>query len=251
MNKFALQLKKYMMYKFIIGIIFLSVAIQSHSQSFVSALDNDDFVLLFGNECIVTLNSGEELVGKLGSMTSVNGYIGKVTLKDDNKVKTKLKPEDISRIKVKAGKMMKFSMAASSTGSIKQITKTDFSEIQEREYVIFETALRNNKRAEPRLMQLLNPGFDSVIKVYTDPNAKETKGVGIGGIKLTGGEDKSYMFVINEEQSVKVKKGSYKRNFEELYADCQIMLDTFAGEKTKWADAAGHVFAYDQTCGQK
>ena len=234
----------------ILGIL-LILGLQVNAQSFISALDADDYAQLFGNECILTLTSGEELTGFLGSMVGINGYISKITIRDENKVKTKLKPEDISVMKVRAGKMLKFSMAASSTGSISQIVKTDFKEIQEREFIIFETALRHNKKAKPRLMQLLNPGFDSVIKVYTDPNAKETKGIGVGGIKLTGGEDKSYMFVVNEAQSVKVKKGSYRRNFEELYSDCPVMLETFSGDRVKWDDAAGHVFVYDQLCGKK
>ncbi len=41
-------------------------------------------------------------------------------------------------------------------------------------------------------MQLVNPRFSKVISVYSDPFAKETSSIGIGGLKLAGGIAKSY-----------------------------------------------------------
>ena len=52
----------------------------------------------------------------------------------------------------------------------------------------YETPRRANTRGTPRLMQLLNPGFDSVLKAYVDPNAKKTIGLPLGGVRLAGGE---------------------------------------------------------------
>ena len=96
-------------------------------------------------------------------------------------------------------------------------------------------------------MQLLNPGFDSKIKVFAEPS-KKTGGLNVGGLQLTGGEARAYLFVKGTEKSFEVKKGSYSKNFEELYSDCPQMLSTFQGEKIKWNDVALHVFAYDQAC---
>ncbi len=45
-----------------------------------------------------------------------------------------------------------------------------------------------------------------------------------------------------------MKKGKYRNNFDELYADCPDMLTAFEGDKAKFKDMAGHVFVYDQLC---
>ncbi|MCY7356918.1 MAG: hypothetical protein LH609_05510 [Rudanella sp.] len=53
----------------------------------------------------------------------------------------------------------------------------------------------NEKLDEPKrevLVQLVNPGFESRIRVYDDPFATETMGVGFVGVQLTGGMDKSF-----------------------------------------------------------
>jgi hypothetical protein len=232
-------------------ILFMLVTITSTAlaQGFITPLEADDLpIVTNGKECIVKLASGEEVTGKFLGGTMINGYLSNFNIRLENGEKAKFKPEDVARLSIKASKLAKLAMIAESTSSIKEMTNTNFDEIVNREYIVFETAMRHNKASKVRLMQLLNPGFDSQIKVFADPNAKETKGVGVGGIKLTGGVDKSYLFVQNDEKAVLVKKGSYKKNFDELYAQCPAMLQAFDGEKIKWADVAGHVFAYDQVC---
>lgn len=232
----------------IILVLSLFISLSCVSQGFVTEVESDELSVLFGNPCVATLATGEEVTGKLSGGSGVNGYLSTVIIKKDDGTKVKLKPEDISRLSIKASKLAKLAMIAESTSSIKELTNTNFDEIVNREYIIFETAMRSNKAGKLRLMQLLNPGFDSQIKVFADPNAKETKGIGVGGIKLTGGVDKSYLFVQNDEKAVLVKKGKYKNSFDELYEKCPKMLEVFAGEKVKWNDVAGHVFVYDQVC---
>ena len=81
------------------------------------------------------------------------------------------------------------------------------------------------------MMQLLNPGFYSVIKIYNDPKAKETKGLG----GLTGGEKKSYLAVINGGKAMKIEKGKYK--YKKSSADIPVSIkisksiSTFIGSK--------------------
>jgi hypothetical protein len=217
-------------------------------QGFITEIEQNDLSTLFGNPCVVALATGEQIEGKLSGASIVNGYLNNITVKLENGEKSKFKPEDVARLSVKASKLAKLAMIVESTSSIKELTSTNFDEIVNREYIIFETAMRHNKASKLRLMQLLNPGFDSQIKVFADPNAKETRGIGVQGIKLTGGVDKSYLFVQNDQKAVLVKKGSYRKNFDELYGNCPKMLQVFAGEKIKWNDVAGHVFAYDQVC---
>jgi hypothetical protein len=232
-----------------IMLLYLVLPIWCFSQGFVTELDDDGLATMFGNPCIVQMANGEEITGKLSSGSGSNGYISAITIKLDNGEKVKLKPEDISRLSIKASKLAKLTMIAESISSIKEMTNTNFDDIINREYIIFETAMRHNKNEKLRLMQLLNPGFDTHIKVFADPNPnRKTSGIGIAGVKLTGDTEKSYLFVQNNEKAVLVKKGNYKKDFDDLYKNCPKMLTAFAGEKLKWADVAGHVFAYEQIC---
>lgn len=141
-------------------------------------------------------------------------------------------------------------MIAESTESIKKIIKTDFKEIIEREYIIYEQALLPKKKDKYRLLQLLNPGFDHRIKVFQDPNAKETAGIKIGGAKLVGGEDKSFLVVKDGAKSEKITKGKYKKQFQILFGDCDL-ASVMDNSKMKFKNFAAHVFVYDQICGEK
>ncbi|MBX2957031.1 MAG: hypothetical protein KF846_12790 [Cyclobacteriaceae bacterium] len=228
------------------GMILLSFS--AFSQGFIAALDPDDMSFISNKPCIVKLASGEEIHGKFLGGSMINGYLNNFNIKLENGEKAKFKPEDVARLSVETSRLAKLAMMAESTSSIKELTSTNFDEIVNRNHIVFETAMRHNKKEKLRLMQLLNPGFDSHIKVFADPNAKETTGIGIAGVKLTGGIDKSYLFVQDDQKAVLVKKGNYKKDFSELYAKCPKMLQAFAGEKLKWDDVAGHVFVYAQIC---
>ena len=236
-------------FKMIFCVVALAgISAAAHGQGFIEPLKADDIGLLGNKPCIVTLASGEEIKGEFKSAVLLGGYLDKISITTADGGKAKFQPEDIVSLKVKAGTLAKLSMVVESASSIKEITSVNFNEIVEREWIIFETALKAKKKDKARLMQLLNPGFDKQIKVYADPEAKETRGLALGGVKLTGGEDKSYLLVKDGTKAVKVKKKNYRDNFDELYAACPKMLTVFEGDKIKWADVAGHVFVYNQVC---
>lgn len=218
------------------------------SQSFIASLEKTDLLTLLNKPATVTMADGTEITGKFGGGVLVNGYLDKVTIKNESGEKLKLKPEDMVRLQIKAAGAAKIAMLVSSGSSIREVSKRDFNEIKNREYIIFETAQRSNKAAKFRLMQLLNPGFDNKIKVFADPNAAKTSGIGVGGVKITGGEDKSYLMVTGGDKAVVVRKSTYRKNFEELYQGCPDMVRAFQGEKIKWEDVAGHVFAFNEAC---
>lgn len=235
--------------KKLLMVLLTVLATPALGQGFIASLDDDDFQLLFNRPAIVKLVSGDSLSGKMVGGTIINGYLSTIKFKTDSGETAKFKPEDVERLAIKPGKMAKYAMMSESATSLQEMSKANFDEISNREYIIFETARRSTKKGTPRLMQLLNPGFDGGIKVFADPNAKKTMGLSIGGAKLLGGEDKSFLFVQGGEKAVVVKKGSYKENFAELYEKCPAMLEEFKGEKLKWVDVAGHVWVYDRICG--
>lgn len=229
-------------------LILITIYTTALSQGFIAEIDDDDIGVILKQPTTVILQSGDTLRGELTMASQINGYLKNVTLKMEDGSKRKLQPEEMSSLWVKASTLAKMAMMNESGSSVFRLGKANFDEIVNREYIIFEQALRATKKEKPAMMQLLNPGFDHTIKVFADPNAKETGGLSVGGVAITGGKDKSYLFVKGDSKVVIVKKGSYKKNFDDLYGDCQDMMINFAGEKKKFNDIAGHVFVYDQIC---
>lgn len=226
--------------------VFLSAP--AFSQGFIAAISADDIGVILNNPATVILQSGDTLSGKLSSASLMNNYLKNVTLKLSDGSKRKLDAAEMKTLTVKVSVLAKMAMMNESANSIVRAAKTDFNSIINREYIVFEQALRATKKDKPAMMQLLNPGFDHVIKVYADPNANETNGFQSENIAITGGADRSYLFVKNGEKVVIVKKISYRKNFDELYGDCAEIIAAYEGDKTKFKDIAEHVFVYDQLC---
>ena len=236
-------------FKSIVSILIVSIVnTTGFSQGFIAAIDSEDVGVILNNPTVVVLQNGDTLSGKLTSVSLMNNYLKNVTLKSEDGSKRKLDAAEMKTLQVKTSALAKMAMMNESANSIFRAIKTDFNSIVKREFIFFEQALRATKKDKPAMMQLLNPGFDHVIKVYADPNANETGGWQVNDIPVTGGADRSYLFVKNNQKVVIVRKGSYKRNFDELYADCPDMLTAYEGDKTKFKDLAGHVFVYDQLC---
>jgi hypothetical protein len=131
---------------------------------------------------------------------------------------------------VKVTGLVKFELIAESTETVKKLTKANFEEISNREYIIYQQARLPGKKTKYVLLQLLNPGFDSKIKVFQDPWAAETQGLTFSDAQLTGEEDKSYFFVKTGGQAFKVKKGTYKKEFKAIFA---IAPRSWKGTKAK------------------
>ena len=232
-----------------IGIVIVSLLLTGrvYSQGFVEAVEEEGLASMFGNECVVTLQSGEEINGKLAGGVYMTNGLAKIKVKNESGEMIKLEAEQVIAIKIKTSTLMKLSMISDAGSSVKEFANTDLKGIVEREWVIFETATTPGAKEKKRILQLLNPGFDTMIKVFAEPGAK-TAGLNIGGLQVTGGEDRVYLFVKGGAQAFKVKKGSYRDNFQELYSDCPRMLEYFQGEKIRWDDVALHVYTYDQLC---
>jgi hypothetical protein len=113
------------------------------------------------------------------------------------------------------------------------------------EVAVFERALLP-KKDKYRLLQLVNPGFDHVLKVYEDPNAKEVNGLLSNPFRQ--GDPKSFLIVKGGDKSILVKKDGYKKQFKQIFGECDEMMEAYADKKTKFKNLAEHVFAYDQLC---
>ena len=122
------------------------------------------------------------------------------------------------------------------------------SEIIKKGYAYFEKAkVAIKKDQEMLLMQLLNPGFNSKIKVFHDPFAAETMRAGFGGMTMAGGDDKSYYVQVGDNVAKKLKKKDYDDEYKVLYSSCPTLL-TKVGEKVRWTEFSKNVYEYTFEC---
>ena len=224
-------------------------AVFSFSQSLVEPLENVGLLWFPKNhECVIIDMEGNTIEGVIITGKGVGSSPGSITVRDKEGNKIKLSAEQIKSAKVKASDLIKFTKGVENAGSVQEITNADWKEIIDSEYLYYVRALAPKKKKEKsRIYMVLNPGFDSKIQILHNPWGNESGGLGVGGIKLTGGKEKSYLLVKNGQKSFKVKKGDYKKQFKDIFGDCPLILETFTG-KIKLEDLAGHVFAYDQAC---
>ncbi|MFY0600044.1 MAG: hypothetical protein JXR03_10260 [Cyclobacteriaceae bacterium] len=231
----------------IIPILFiLMTPLLSKAQYFIPEMNSSQIGA--AKEAYAVTNAGDTVRGKIASAMIGLGQLRSFTIKKEDGSKVKFKSPDIKVLAVKPSKLTNIE-SAMSVPNVAKAGEIDFDKVVNREWVYFEQALLPKKKDKFVLMQLLNPGFDSKIKVYLDPNAKETGGIGVGGIKVTGGEDKSYLVVFDGGKSEVYKKSRYKKEaLKQLYKDCSVFKENYGGEKFKWKNFAEHVFVYDQLC---
>ncbi len=132
-----------------------------------------------------------------------------------------------------------------STRSVAKIQRNKVNETS-RDLVLFYNEKLDDPKREA-LLQLVNPGFDSQIRVYDDPFAAETMGVGFGGMQLTGGMDKSF-YVKAKGTIIRLKKKNYDEMFRPLFDSCPAVMTKY-GKNFAWRDFCYHVFMLDQECG--
>ncbi|NME67039.1 hypothetical protein [Flammeovirga aprica] len=222
----------------------------SFAQSFVPALSVNGMVQ--SKETYVIKNDGSKVTGKITAASLTNNILKSVSIKTADGTKLKFKAADIKQLAVRPKEVFKFEQSMTA-GSIKELAGRNFEDVVDQEYVYFEQALLPGKKNKFVLMQLLNPGFDHVVKVYKDPNAKQTGGLGVGGVKLTGGIDKSYLVTdTGSNRAVLIEKKKYKKEGQKvIFTKCtDVFGKYYAGDKFQWKDFAEHVYVYDQLCDQ-
>jgi len=227
------------------GIVFLCSPAPVLAQSFLTPLRQ-----LAGDATLVT-RAGEEVEGsvrmwsgsfKLGELG--RGGIAKLQFKEPSGEKRWFEVADIERLSVKLDLQKSVELLNEHSSSLENFIKaarTDFSELAEREYTIYEPV--EVKTEVYRLHQLMNPGFDSKIKVYYLVTGSFDEHQEIANSEL------SNLTVVKADRSqIKVKEGKYKkRYFEELYGDCEMMMNYPADER-QFKYFAEHVYVYDQVC---
>ncbi|MCB0688741.1 MAG: hypothetical protein KDC53_19515 [Saprospiraceae bacterium] len=195
----------------------------------------------------ITTTEGQTLEGTVDKVKRKKGLLELVIL-DINGKKVALKPAEIDHMYLPPSGLDKFSNAYDEATTMSKWDREDVESDKIKDgYAYFENALVSLKgKSRTMLMQLLNPGFSSRLRVYFDPFAAETMRAGIGPVTVAGGLDKSYYVQRPNEEAYRLKKKEYKKDFETFYQDCPELLQKY--ESPNWPDFAKHIFYYTENC---
>lgn len=197
----------------------------------------------------LTLDNGKEVKGTIKDLDWKKGLIEEVKLKDASDKKVKIKPEQIDFMYLPPSGLAKVSASLEFMGNVDNWQNDDLdNDILQKGYVYMEKSeVRIKKKTRTLMMQLVNPTFSSKIKVYDDPLAKEAMGVGVGGVTVAGGGEKSYFIKKKGEKvAFKVEKKNYKEEFRMIFGDCKEFMQK--NKDPRWSDFQQHVFDYSQAC---
>lgn len=201
-----------------------------------------------GPDLEVELKDGRVLYGQMVGSSALFGSVVKMRLRthDDGK-KHKLRADEIEEIRMPVDDLWRTVMVAQSTDSLEEIWKTDYERIFEVEELTFHS-VRHPRSERVAIRQLINPGFDSRLRVYHLPNSKEGT-LGDGSLNWFGGMSNAFLVVKDDGEVQRVKQREYRKKvFPVLFADCPDLLDRYRGDFRKFKFFAEHVFLYDQLC---
>ena len=194
----------------------------------------------------ITLQDGTEIQGNIKDIDRKKGLIDFIKIKDASGKKHKLKPEDVKFMYLPPSGLDKLSKGLNFLNDASKWNDEKLnSDFLSQGYIYFEQAdVKIKKKDRTLLMQLLNPGFSKTVKIYHDPFAKETAGLGVAGIKVAGGIAKSYYISKNGNQAFKLKKKDYKKEFVPFWNKCKKVINDYP--KQKWSDLTKHVITYTE-----
>lgn len=217
----------------------LVAGVQAQAQQFLPPIETFSSKK---NAYLIT-TKGERVEFILDDLDRKRGLIYDVEGKTLDGKKFDYKAEEIQEMGLPPSNFAKFASATESTNSIARAKRTDVSQVGRELVLFFQEYLDDDKRTV--LVQLLNPTFADKIRVYDDPFAAETAGIGFAGVQMTGGMDKSF-YVKHGGKTFRLKKKNYDEYIAKFYGSCPDMLAKF--KSMPWRDFAAHVFYFDQSC---
>lgn len=194
----------------------------------------------------ITLTDGNVIEGEIKDLDRKKGLIEEIKIKDTNGKKHKLEPSEVKYMYLPPSGLSNLSKKMDFVHNASKWTNDKLNQdFLNNGYVYFETVdVKVKKKTRTLLMQLLNPDFSKIVKVYHDPYAKETASLGIGGVKVAGGIAKSYYLLTdNDKVAYKIEKKEYKDSFSKMWSDCANLAKA---EDKKWSDLTKHVITYTE-----
>jgi hypothetical protein len=193
----------------------------------------------------VTLADGTEIKGTIEDIDRKDGLIKSVKIKDGSDIKHKLKASQVKEMYLVPSGFDKYSKAMDLIGDASKWNDEKLNQdLLNQGYVYFvNTPVKIKKKATPMLMQLLNPSFSKKVKIFDDPFAKRSSSLKVGGVKVAGGNAKSYFIQVGDDQAAyKVEKKSYKKEFVPLWKKCDAVIGNYS--EIAWSDLVQHAIDY-------
>jgi hypothetical protein len=220
-------------------------------QRFVSIIDLNEISNLTGSSCIAKLKTGEKAEGILKGLSVTTGYISGVTIKQEDGKKDRFKTSQLESLQVKSSGFTDMASVPAGTVTRNNMSISTPGNVAEAEYIVFET-VNTGKLSGVLLLQLLNPGFCSRIRVYayeTDSgNTVTIRDEKKGTVSYTGRAAITYLFVKPGEKPVKIEKSNFRNRLKEIFSDCPAIMSKINNEKIKWDDIAAFVYDYNNEC---
>lgn len=218
-------------------------------QTFAQDLHTPSFLFSKKKPVYITLTDGTEIEGKIKDLDYQKGIIKKIKIVNLEGKKIKMVPENIKCMYLPQSGVDKFSNAVSLVDDVTKWKSAALDQTRlKKGYVYSERSkVMMGKKEKELIFQLLNVSFSDKVKIYHDPFAKETMSVGVAGMKLAGGDAKSYYFKKGDETAFRLYKKTYKKEFSNIWSDCPALVEKY-GENPKWTDFSKHVFEYTNEC---
>ncbi len=193
----------------------------------------------------ITLNDGTVLEGTIKDLDRKKGLIEEIKITVNGK-KMKLEPSEIAFMYLPPSGWDNMTNALDKLYDAQRWDEDlDANKLKEG-YAYFETIdVMVKKKKRTLLMQLLNPSTATGIRVYDDPFAKETMSAGVAGVKVAGGNEKSYYVKRPGQVGYRLYKKTYDEQYAILFDGCDAVLN--AENAKKWSGFQDHVNAF-ATC---
>ncbi|MGB3618825.1 MAG: hypothetical protein WBA12_11960 [Catalinimonas sp.] len=200
----------------------------------------------------ITLKDGTEMSVLVKRLFFKKGLIDDLkVVADGSDEKIKINPEDIDFMYIPPSGLAKFNQKMDALGDIRKMQDGELSsEHLEDGYLYMESSKVQVKKDKVQycMLQVMNPTFSGKITVYNDPYSRESAGVGVAGMTVAGGLEKSYYIKKEgEEIARRIKKKEYKRDMEELFAECPAVLKKY-NEQPKWSEFEQFIYDYSVMC---
>lgn len=227
--------------------IFIFSFSQLFAQEFITA--TTDGSLSKKETTYVTLKDGTEIEGNISKVKMKKAQIESITIVDSSKKTHELTAETIDYMYAKPSNFMKIANAENFLTNVSNWNSDKLNQdFLGRGYLYFEsTEVVIKKKTYTALMQLLNPDFCKDVKVFDNPLGGETVSIGVRGLKLAGGNVKTYYVKKEgEAKATLLTKSDYKKEFKEFWAGCEYLLNKY--DSIDWTDLAKHIVEYTDNC---
>ena len=199
----------------------------------------------------ITLKDGTEMTVNIKGLKFKKGLIDDMKIIDNSGNKVKINPEEISHMYVPPSGLAKLNQLVESATDVTKIVDNELSSEHLNDgYLYMESCEVQVKKSKTQhcMVQLMNPTFSKMVKVYNDPYAAESAGIGYGGVTVAGGLDKSYYIKVGDnEVARRIKKKEYKKDMDEIFTECKDVVKKF-GADPKWAEFEQFIYEYTIKC---